>query len=255
MPELLGMANKAEMSRRQFLYFCGLGISSLALENAIASQIRGFRHGGLTANGKESRKMPHELPPLPYDYAALEPYYDQQTLRLHHDLHHAAYVKGLNAAEERLAAMLKSGDYAAMKPLCKELAFHGSGHILHSIFWTNMKPGGGGEPQGELARAINQAFGGYSAFKAAFLAATNAVEGSGWGILAWRTLDDSLVILQAEKHENLTQWGVQPILVLDVWEHAYYLKYQNRRPEWTQAFMEHLVNWENAAQRLAAARR
>ncbi|NIM04813.1 MAG: superoxide dismutase [Armatimonadetes bacterium] len=197
--------------------------------------------------------MPHELPPLPYDYAALEPHYDEQTVRLHHDVHHAAYVKGLNAAEDKLASMIKAGDYAAIKPVCKELSFHGSGHILHSIFWANMTPGGGGVPEGELALAIDGAFGSYDAFKAMFLAAANGVEGSGWGVLAYRSMDEALVVLQAEKHENLTQWGVQPLLVLDVWEHAYYLKYQNRRPEWTKAFMENLVNWKNVGERMAAA--
>lgn len=198
--------------------------------------------------------MAHQLPPLPYDYSALEPYYDEATLRLHHDKHHAAYVTGLNAAEDKLATALQVGDFGGIKAICKELAFHGSGHILHSIFWTNMKQGGGGEPQNELAQTINRQFRSYDTFKKLFIAAANAVEGSGWGILAYRGMDDSLVALQAEKHENLTQWGVQPLLVLDVWEHAYYLKYQNRRPEWTQAFMEHLVNWENVAERLRNAK-
>jgi len=197
--------------------------------------------------------MPHKLPELPYAYDALEPHYDQETLRLHHDVHHAGYVKGLNAAEEELAAMLESGDFKNAKSVCGALAFHGSGHILHSIFWTNMKPGGGGEPAGELAAAIQRQFGSFDAFKGLFLAATNAVAGSGWGILAYRPSDDALVVLQAEKHENLTQWGVIPILVLDVWEHAYYLKYHNKRPEWTKAFMDHLVNWDNVAERYAAA--
>jgi len=196
----------------------------------------------------------HELPALPYAYDALEPYYDEQTVRLHHDIHHAGYVKGLNAAQEKLAAMLQSGDYAAVKAVCAELAFHGSGHILHSIFWSNMKPGGGGAPTGELAQAIEKQAGSFDAFKSLLLAATNAVAGSGWGVLAYRPFDDSLVVLQAEKHENLTQWGVTPILVLDVWEHAYYLKYQNKRPEWTKTFMEHLVNWEDVAKRYAVAR-
>ena len=198
--------------------------------------------------------MAHELPPLPYEYNALEPYYDEQTVRLHHDMHHAAYVKGLNVAEEKIAAALQSGDFAAAKPLAKELAFHGSGHILHSIFWTNMKPGGGGDPTGALADAIKKSFGSIDAFKGLLLATTNAVEGSGWGILAYRKMDDNLVVLQAEKHENLTQWGVTPILVLDVWEHAYYLKFQNKRPDWTKNFVDNLANWDDVAKRLAAAK-
>ena len=197
--------------------------------------------------------MAHTLPDLPYPYNALEPHYDQQTLTIHHDKHHAGYVKGLNAAEAQLEEMLEAGDFAQAKALCKALAFHGSGHILHSTFWTNMKPQGGGEPGGALAAAITKSFGSSDALKGLFLAATNSVEGSGWGVLAHRAMDDRLIVLQAEKHENLTQWGVTPILVCDVWEHAYYLKYQNRRSEWTQAFMDNLVNWDNVAERLAAA--
>jgi Fe-Mn family superoxide dismutase len=197
--------------------------------------------------------MPHELPPLPYGHGDLEPYYDEQTVRIHHDLHHAGYVKGLNDAEAKLQSALASNDFAAAKEICKAMAFHGSGHILHSIFWTNMKPKGGGAPSGKLAEAINTAFKGFEGFKSLFLAATNAVEGSGWGILAYRKTDDALVVLQAEKHDNLTQWGVVPILVCDVWEHAYYLKYQNKRPEWTKTFIERLVDWDDVARRLAAA--
>lgn len=198
--------------------------------------------------------MAHVLPPLPYPPNALEPHYDEQTVRLHHDKHHQAYVDGLNAAEKQIAQMLQSGDFAGAKAACKALAFHGSGHLLHSTFWTNMKPNGGGVPTGELAAAINKQFGSFDSFKKLFLAATNAVEGSGWGILAHRKMDDALVVLQAEKHENLTQWGVVPILVLDVWEHACYLKYQNKRPDWTQTFMDHLVNWDDVSKRLAAAK-
>ncbi len=238
----------ATLTRREFLKTTGLGAVALALLES---------HAVLPAALAESQKgaaLMHELPPLPYAYDALEPYYDEQTVRLHHDAHHAAYVKGLNAAEEKVAAMVQSGDFTAAKAVCGELAFHGSGHILHSIFWTNMKPGGGGTPSGALADAINKSFRSYEAFKGLFLAAANGVAGSGWAVLAYRKEDDALVVLQTEKHENLTQWGVVPILVLDVWEHAYYLKYQNKRPDWTKAFMEHLVNWDNVAERLTAAR-
>jgi Fe-Mn family superoxide dismutase len=184
----------------------------------------------------------------------LEPYYSEETLHLHHDKHHATYVNGLNAAEEKIQGLLKSGDYASIKAVTGDQAFNGSGDILHTLFWTNMKAGGGGEPSGDLADAINRQFGSFDAFKSMFLAMTNAVQGSGWGILAYRKSDDSLVALQAEKHENLTQWGVQPLLALDVWEHAYYLQYQNKRPDWTKTFMEHLVNWDDVAQRLSAAK-
>jgi Fe-Mn family superoxide dismutase len=194
-----------------------------------------------------------ELPPLPYAYDALEPYYDKETVQLHHDKHHAGYVNGLNAAIEQVEKMVQSGDFAGAKAAAKAAAFNGSGHVLHSTFWTNMKAGGGGEPAGELAKAIAGQFGSFESFKKLFLATTNAVEGSGWGIVTRCTESGMLGVLQAEKHENLTIWGHKPILVCDVWEHAYYLKYQNKRPEWTQAFMDHLVNWENVGKRYAEA--
>ncbi len=196
-----------------------------------------------------------ELPPLPYAYDALEPYYDKETVQLHHDKHHAGYVTGLNAAIEQVEKMTQSGDFAGAKAAAKALAFHGSGHLLHSTFWTNMKPGGGGEPAGELAAAIGGQYGSFDSFKKLFLATTNAVEGSGWGVLVRCTDTGILTVLQAEKHENLTIWGLKPILVLDVWEHAYYLKYQNKRPQWTATFMDHLVNWDDVAARYAAARK
>jgi Fe-Mn family superoxide dismutase len=155
----------------------------------------------------------------------------------------------LNNAEAKLSEARENGDLGLVKHWSRELAFHGSGHYLHSIFWNNMKPNGGGEPSGELAEAIIRDFGSFEAFKAQFIAAANQVEGSGWAILACKCdLDGKLSILQSEKHQNLTQWGVTPLLVLDVWEHAYYLKYQNRRPEYTKAFFN-VINWEDVEKR------
>jgi Fe-Mn family superoxide dismutase len=194
--------------------------------------------------------MAHVLPPLPYPYDALEPYIDEQTMRLHHDIHHAGYVKGLNNAEAKLAAARAAGDFSLVKHWSREAAFHGSGHLLHSLFWPNMisaseaKPA----PEGALAEAIDRDFGSFEAFTAQFIAASTVVEGSGWGILAYRPDDDSLVVLTAEKHQNLTQWGVIPLLVLDVWEHAYYLKYQNRRGEYVKSFFK-VINWDDVAAR------
>lgn len=234
------------LDRRHFLGLAGIGLAS----SPLLVPSRADAQGAAAASGAA-----HTLPDLPYAYDALEPYYNQETLTIHHDKHHAGYVKGLNAAEAQVAEMLKAGDFSQAKAVCKALAFHGSGHILHSIFWTNMKPGGEGAPAGELASAIGKSFGSFEGFKGLFLAAANSVEGSGWGILTYRGTDDTLVVLQAEKHENLTQWGVVPLLVCDVWEHAYYLQYQNRRSEWTQAFMDHLVNWDDVAQRLGSVRR
>lgn len=199
--------------------------------------------------------MSHELPPLPYAYDALEPYIDEQTMRLHHDIHHAGYVAGLNNAETKLAEARANGDFGLVKHWEREAAFHGSGHLLHAIFWPNMIAADKAKaaPQGDLAKAIEKDFGSYDAFKAQFIAASIAVEGSGWGILAYRPVDDSLVVLTAEKHQNLTQWGVIPLLVLDVWEHAYYLKYQNKRAEYVKNFF-HIINWDDVADRYAKAR-
>jgi Fe-Mn family superoxide dismutase len=199
--------------------------------------------------------MAHELPSLPYPYDALEPYIDEQTMRLHHDIHHAGYVKGLNNAEQKLAEAREAGDFALIQHWSRQAAFHGSGHLLHSLFWPNMIAASKAKkaPDGALARAIDRDFGSYEAFRAQFEAASNAVEGSGWGILAYRPTDDTLVVLQAEKHQNLTQWGVVPLLVLDVWEHAYYLKYQNRRGEYVKNFFS-IINWDDVAQRYEKAR-
>ena len=200
--------------------------------------------------------MAHELPPLPYDYKALEPYIDEQTMHLHHDIHHKGYVDGLNNAEKKLAEARAAGDYALVKHWSREAAFHGSGHFMHAMFWPNMAPagkGGGGEPTGALAEQIKKDFGSFDAFKKHYSAAAVAVEGSGWAVLAWQPQGNQLVILQSEKHQQLTQWGVVPLLVCDVWEHAYYLKYQNKRAAYVEAWWS-VVNWADVAARLAKAR-
>lgn len=145
------------------------------------------------------------LPPLPYDYNALEPHIDEQTMRLHHDRHHAAYVAGLNKALAELAAARKSGDFGLVKHWEREAAFNGSGHFLHCIFWTNMRPNGGGNPPDALAQALEADLGGVDAFKKQFSAAAAAVEGSGWAVLAYEPIAGQMRVLQAEKHQNLTQ--------------------------------------------------
>jgi superoxide dismutase, Fe-Mn family len=196
--------------------------------------------------------MAHELPLLPYEYDALEPYLDEQTLRIHHDKHHQGYVSGLNEAEDKLQQARQAGDFANIRALSDALAFNYSGHLFHSIYWTNMSPNGGGRPEGALAEQIEKDFASFDTFRSQFLAATNAVQGSGWGVLVWQPLGQQLVILQAEKHQNLAQWGAVPIMVLDVWEHAYYLQYQNRRPEFTEGFFD-VVNWSEVANRFEQA--
>ena len=192
--------------------------------------------------------MAFELPELPYEKDALEPYMGEQTLELHHGKHHQGYVDGLNAAEEKAAEARETGEYSNIRAISDAQAFNYSGHLFHTIFWTCMSPDGGGEPDGPLAEQIDRDFGGFEAFKAHFIAASNAVQASGWGVLAWQPMGEKLVILQAEKHQNLSEWGAQPIMVLDVWEHAYYLDYQNRRPEFTEGFFD-VINWEAIAAR------
>lgn len=171
-------------------------------------------------------------------------------MTLHHDIHHAGYVKGLNAALEKLAAARTAGDFSGVKALSKDLAFHGSGHLLHCIFWNNLSPEGG-EPSAGLQGAIARDFGSFEGFQKHFSAAANSVEGSGWGILAFEPLSRRLLVMQAEKHQNLTAWGVVPLLVLDVWEHAYYVKYRNKRGAYVDAFWK-IVNWADVSGRFDA---
>ncbi|HOB11564.1 MAG TPA: superoxide dismutase [Syntrophomonadaceae bacterium] len=197
--------------------------------------------------------MNFTLPELPYAYNALEPYYDEQTVRIHHDMHHKAYVDGLNNALTKLAEAREKGDYSLIKHWEKELAFQGSGHVLHTLFWENMTPQSSGKPGGELLQQIEKDFGSFEAFQKQFSAAAGAVEGSGWAVLGWQPQLSKLLINQVEKHQDLTVWGIVPLLILDVWEHAYYLKYQNRRAEWINAWWN-IVNWEVVEKRFTAAR-
>lgn len=196
----------------------------------------------------------HVLPPLPYPYDALEPVISQNTLRLHHDRHHLSYVEGLNKAELALAEIRNTGNFTLIKHWERELAFHGSGHILHSIYWTIMAPLGAGDeqPLPETQRQIVKAFGSFEGFKDQFTYAAINVEASGWAVLVWNPAWGRLEILTAEKHQNLTNWGSIPVLVLDLWEHAYYLDYQNRRADYVRRWWS-LVHWENVEGRLFLA--
>lgn len=235
-------------TRREFLKAAPLAVGAVvALEGGSGTEL-------YAAESFRNEKGEYILPPLPYAYNALEPHIDAETMRLHHDKHHLAYVNGLNAALAALAKARESNDYSLVQYHTNQASFHGAGHILHLIFWHNMSPNGGGEPKGALAQALVRDFGSLAAFKANFGAAANKVEGSGWAILAYQPVGKQLVILQAEKHQNLTQWGAIPLLVLDVWEHAYYLKYQNRRADYVTAF-NNVINWDDVAQRFERAQK
>lgn len=196
----------------------------------------------------------HTLPPLPYPYNALEPYIDEKTMRIHHDKHHKVYVDDLNKAEKKLQEARKSGNFDLVKHWERELAFNGAGHYLHTIFWDTMSPKGGGRPEGELLEQIKQNFGSYDAFHDQFSKAAEKVEGGGWAVLVWSPRSHRLEILTAEKHQNLSQWDIVPLLPLDVWEHAYYLKHQNERPKYITDWWN-VVYWPEVAKRYDQAKK
>lgn len=236
--------------RRKFLKAAGGAVVTAGAMAAPLKQARA-QSGGVTLGILSA----HELPQLDYFYDALEPYIDAKTMELHHSKHHKGYVAGLIRAEEELAKARAENDYSKIQYWSRQAAFHGSGHFLHSIFWKIMAPpsaGGGGEPTGMLARKIHEDFGDYATFKSQFSAASKAVEGSGWGILSYRRGDDRLNVLQAENHQKLTQWVDTPILCLDVWEHAYYLKYQNDRGAYINNWWN-VVNWPQVEKNLKNA--
>lgn len=194
----------------------------------------------------------YTLPDLPYDYAALEPAMSGQILELHHDKHHAAYVKGTNDTLEQIADARDKGQLGGLMGLEKTLAFNLSGHVLHSIFWENLSPDGGDKPTGALAAAIDQHLGGFDAFKAQLTAATQTTQGSGWGVLAWEPLGQRLIVTQVYDHQGNVGIGSTPLLVFDSWEHAYYLQYKNVKPDYVAKLWD-LINWDDVAARYEAA--
>ena len=195
----------------------------------------------------------YALPELAYDYSALEPHLSGRILELHHDQHHKAYVDGANKVLERLQEARATGDFGSINLLEKNLAFHLSGHILHSLFWKNLTPGGGDKPAGELAAAIDEHLGSFDQFRSQVVEAANNVQGSGWAALSWEPVGKRLIVEQVYDHQGNVGQGGPPLLVLDMWEHAYYLQYENRKGEWVDAFW-HLVDWDDVAGRFGKAR-
>jgi Fe-Mn family superoxide dismutase len=200
--------------------------------------------------------MPFEVPPLPYEYDALEPYIDEQTMRLHHDKHHQAYVDNANKALEGTSLADADVEYVlrnlSQLPGDKQTPVRNNagGHANHTLFWSIMKPAGGGEPSGALASAIGSAFGSFEALKEKVSQAAITRFGSGWGWLVWD--GSGLEVLSTANQDSPLMDGKVPLLGIDVWEHAYYLKYQNRRPEYVAAWWN-VVNWEEVERRFAAA--
>lgn len=190
----------------------------------------------------------YTLPDLPYDYGALEPAMSGEILELHHDKHHATYVKGANDTTEKIAEARDKGDLSGIVGLEKTLAFNVSGHVLHSIFWENLSPDGGDKPDGALGTAIDEHFGSFDKFRAQLTAATQTTQGSGWGVLAWEPVGKRLLVTQVYDHHGNVAAGMTPLLAFDAWEHAYYLQYKNVKPDYIEKLWD-IVNWNDVSAR------
>ena len=194
----------------------------------------------------------YDLPDLPYDYGALAPHISGQIMELHHSKHHATYVKGVNTALEKLAEARDNNSFDSIFGLEKNLSFHLGGHINHSVFWPNLSPDGGDKPDGELGAAIDEFFGSFDKFRAQFEATANAIQGSGWSMLVYDVLGDRLNIVQLLDQQGNLPLAQIPILLLDMWEHAFYLQYKNVKADYVTAWWN-IVNWTDAQARYAAA--
>ena len=190
---------------------------------------------------------------LPYNIDHLEPFMDSETLDLHYSFHHGGAVKGANKDIEMIKRSIKQNDFNMVDHWTKKLSFHLSSHILHSIFWTNLTKRSS-TPSGTLLKKIEKDFGSLDKMQGLLSKLSKSIEGSGWGVLAYQPQSDTLVILQCENHHKLTIWGAVPLLVIDVWEHAYYLKYKNRRGDFVDALMN-IINWDNIAERYEIAKK
>lgn len=236
------------MNRKDFLKTGTLtGVASLlTVNNAFANNLADNEMDKLVdANGNYLHQ------PLPYNENFLEPYMDAETLHLHHTFHHGGAVKAANKDMQMIKKAMDENNFETVDYWTKKLSYHFSSHVLHSIFWanlTNKKT----DPSGDLLKRIEKDFGSYDKLKLYLAATSKNVDGNGWGILGYQPYSDKLIILQCENHEKLTQWGVIPLLVIDVWEHSYYLKYKNKRADFVDALFN-IINWDNAAQRLNTA--
>lgn len=192
------------------------------------------------------------LPELPYDYSALEPFVSAKTMELHHDKHHAAYVAGANKALSSLAEASENEDPSMISRYTRDLAFNLAGHVNHSLFWKNLSPDGGGEPAGRLSEALTDSFGSFGLFKTRFDALATSMQGSGWVMLALEPAQQSLMIFQLHDHQDGFAAGVTPLLMLDMWEHAFYLDYKNVKTDYVNAFWS-FINWDDVSSRFYEA--
>lgn len=196
----------------------------------------------------------YHLPDLPYDYGDLEPAISGEIMELHHGAHHAAYVKGANTTLERIEQARAERDFSNLPGLERTMAFHLAGHLLHSMFWTNLSPEGGGRPAGALAAAIDEYFGDFDSFQAEMNAAAASVQGAGWAALSWDPLGVRLVVTQIHDHHITVAPTTTPILVFDTWEHAFYLQYRNVKTDYIDRLWS-LIDWSDVADRFEVARR
>lgn len=236
------------MNRNEFLQNSLIlaGAAVLPKNSLFAASIN---EGGIDKITDETGKFIQQS--LPYSENFLEPHMDAETLHLHYTFHHGGAVKAANTDIQKIKDALNNNTMETVDFWTKKLSYHFSSHVLHSIFWTNLtnKPT---QPSGELLKRIEKNFGSYDKLKTYIATTSKNVDGSGWGILGYQPYSDSLTVLQCENHEKLTQWGVVPILVIDVWEHAYYLKYRNRRADFVDALFG-ILDWDNVSQRLNIA--
>jgi Fe-Mn family superoxide dismutase len=193
-------------------------------------------------------RTPHQLMPLPYPYDALEPYISARTLYFHHDKHHASYVKGLNEAEQELRRALASGDQRWVQAIQQELAFNWGGDVLHQLYWLNLTPNYR-PPSARLANIIGKSFGNWRQFREYMKTATTKIPGAGWGVLM-QLPNGQLRVASVRNHQNDVLWNAKPLLIIDIWEHAYYLDYQNDRSAYFDAVFDHLVDWAEVERRL-----
>ncbi len=238
------------MNRKQFLQNSLIlgGASLLPPNSAFAANVEANGIDRLTdENGNFIQQ------PLPFNNNFLEPYMDEETVYLHYTFHHGNAVKAANKYLQQIRKSMDDNSLELVDYQTKKLSLQFSSHILHSIFWTNLG-NKKTEPTGELLRRIDRSFGSYDHLKNLLAQIAKSVDGNGWGILGYQPYADALMVLQCENHEKLTQWGVVPLLVIDVWEHAYYLKYKNKRADFVDALFN-IINWDNAAERLDTALR
>jgi Fe-Mn family superoxide dismutase len=238
------------MTRKEFFQ------NSLILSGATILPTNGILAANNAQNGLDKlvdAQGNFVLQPLPYKENFLEPFMDEETVHLHHTFHHGGAVKAANKDLLMIRKALDDNNLETVDYWTKKLSYHFSSHILHSIFWTNLT-NKKQDPKGDLLKSIELNFGDFDKLKGYIAATSKNVDGNGWGILGYQPYSQKLTILQCENHEKLTQWGVIPLLVIDVWEHAYYLKYRNKRADFVDALFQ-LINWDNVAERFEVAKK